>query len=254
MGTNGDLIRRELDLIDDETGGDEVQQAFEHRLRCPGGGRRSRSVWLRDDAHACTTKAGEPKVGQASIGVDTTESGRTIIITASTVEFRVKAWGGTRPGSDRGGLVAVLKGATVHREQDLARARTQPARSRCSMLGAKARSRGSVRIPYFPFARAQISLLAVAVPVRVTVILEVGRFSVRALLLRFPHPRIVAMSRAARDGAGVRHCPLRVRRVAVPVPSKDGSRGRSQQSRGKCGSQYAAHRSVSSSGAAEAAS
>jgi hypothetical protein len=110
MGTNGDLIRRELDLIDDETGGDEVQQAFEHRLRCPGGGRRSRSVWLRDDAHACTTKAGEPKVGQASIGVDTTESGRTIIITASTVEFRVKAWGGPAPAQTGAGLSRCLRG------------------------------------------------------------------------------------------------------------------------------------------------
>ncbi len=36
MGTDDDLVRLEVDLIDHETGRDEGQQAFGHRLRCAG--------------------------------------------------------------------------------------------------------------------------------------------------------------------------------------------------------------------------
>jgi hypothetical protein len=36
MGTDDDLVRLEVDLIDDETGGDEGQQAFGHQIRCAG--------------------------------------------------------------------------------------------------------------------------------------------------------------------------------------------------------------------------
>lgn len=36
MSTDDDLVRLEVDLIDDETGRDEGQQAFGHQLRCAG--------------------------------------------------------------------------------------------------------------------------------------------------------------------------------------------------------------------------
>jgi hypothetical protein len=36
MGSDGDLVGLEVDLIDHETGGDEGQQAFGHQLRCAG--------------------------------------------------------------------------------------------------------------------------------------------------------------------------------------------------------------------------
>jgi hypothetical protein len=63
MGANDDLVRLEVDPIDHETGGDEGQQAFGHRLRCAGRSLCSRSVRLRDSPPGCTTSAGEPKGG-----------------------------------------------------------------------------------------------------------------------------------------------------------------------------------------------